>query len=53
MSLGFNDKKVFENLEGLGLEHQIMESNLVTGMTAFGEYTRAGSQVEMSKTPQF
>lgn len=23
------------------------------GMTAFGEFTRAASQVEMSKTPQF
>lgn len=53
MSLGFNDKKVFENLEDLGPEHQIMKPNLVTGPTAFGEYTRPGSQVEMSKTPQF
>jgi hypothetical protein len=30
-----------------------MEPNLVTGTTAFGEFTRAASQVEMSKTPQF
>jgi hypothetical protein len=30
-----------------------MKPNLVTGMTAFGEYTRAGSQVEKMKTPQF
>jgi crotonobetainyl-CoA:carnitine CoA-transferase CaiB-like acyl-CoA transferase len=53
MSLGLNDKRVIEDLENLGKEHQIMTPNLVTGMTAFGEYTRAASQVEMSKTPQF
>ncbi len=53
MSLGLNDKRVIEDLENLGPEHQIMEPNLVTGPTAFGEYTRAGSQVEMSKTPQY
>ncbi len=52
MSLGFNDKRVIEDLENLGKEHQIMEPNLITGMTAFGELTKAGSQVEMSKTPQ-
>jgi hypothetical protein len=34
-------------------KHQIMEPNLVTGQTPFGVYTRAASQVEMSKTPQF
>jgi crotonobetainyl-CoA:carnitine CoA-transferase CaiB-like acyl-CoA transferase len=53
MSLGLNDKRVIEDLENLGEEHQIMEPNLVTGTTAFGEFTRAASQVEMSKTPQF
>jgi hypothetical protein len=37
----------------LGEEHQIMEPNLLTGQTPFGVYTRAASQVEMSKTPQF
>jgi crotonobetainyl-CoA:carnitine CoA-transferase CaiB-like acyl-CoA transferase len=52
MSLGFNDKRVFENLDDLGSEHQIMKPNLITGMTAFGELTKPGSQVEMSKTPQ-
>ena len=36
----------------LGKEHQIMKPNLITGMTAYGEFTKAGSQVEMSKTPQ-
>ncbi|MFA9476268.1 MAG: CoA transferase, partial [Filomicrobium sp.] len=53
MSLGFNDKRVFENLEGLGPEHQIVKPNLITGQTPFGELTKPGSQVEMSKTPQF
>jgi crotonobetainyl-CoA:carnitine CoA-transferase CaiB-like acyl-CoA transferase len=52
MSLGLNDKKVIENLEDLGPEHQIMKPNLITGQTAFGEVTKPGSQVEMSKTPQ-
>jgi crotonobetainyl-CoA:carnitine CoA-transferase CaiB-like acyl-CoA transferase len=52
-SLGFNDKRVIENYENLGEEHQILEPNLVTGMTAFGEYTRPASQVEKMKTPQF
>ena len=52
-SLGFNDKRIVEDYENLGEEHQIMEPNLVTGMTPFGEYTRPASQVEMSKTPQF
>ncbi len=53
LSLGLNDKRVIDDLENLGEEHQIMKPNLVTGMTAFGEFTRAASQVEMSKTPQF
>ncbi len=53
MSLGLNDKAMLDELESLGDEHQIMKPNLVTGMTPFGEYTRAGSQVEMSKTPQY
>jgi len=52
MSLGLNDKDLIDNLENLGEEHQIMKPNLITGMTGFGELTKAGSQVEMSKTPQ-
>jgi crotonobetainyl-CoA:carnitine CoA-transferase CaiB-like acyl-CoA transferase len=52
MSLGLNDKKLLDDLENLGKEHQIMTPNLQTGPTAFGEYTRCGSQVEMSKTPE-
>ena len=53
MSLGLNDKDVIANLENLGPDHQIMKPNLQTGMTPFGEYTKAGSQVEGMKTPQF
>ena len=53
ISQGFNDKRVIENLEELGEEHQIQPPDLVTGDTAFGKYTRPASQVEMSKTPQF
>ena len=53
ISLGFNDKRTIEVLETLGEEHQIQQPDLVTGMTAFGEYTRPASQVEMSRTPQF
>ena len=53
ISLGFNDKRLIENLEQLGEEHQILKPELVTGQTAFGEYTRPASQVEMSATPQF
>ncbi len=46
------NKAVIEDLENLGKEHQIVKPNLITGMTAFGELTKAGSQVEMSKAPQ-
>jgi crotonobetainyl-CoA:carnitine CoA-transferase CaiB-like acyl-CoA transferase len=53
LSLGLNDKAMLDDLENLGEEHQIMKPNLVTGMTPFGEYTRAGSQVEGMKTPQY
>jgi len=44
---------VIEDYENLGEEHQILKPELVTGMTAFGEYTRPVSQVEMSRTVQF
>jgi crotonobetainyl-CoA:carnitine CoA-transferase CaiB-like acyl-CoA transferase len=52
MSLGFNDKAKLDHIADLGPEHQIQKPNLVTGMTAWGEYTRLGSQVEMSETPE-
>jgi crotonobetainyl-CoA:carnitine CoA-transferase CaiB-like acyl-CoA transferase len=53
MSLGLVDKKMLIDLESLGEEHQPLKPNLVTGQTAYGEFTRLGSQVEMSKTPEF
>ena len=53
MSLGLNDKSQLLALDELGPEHQIQTPNLVTGMTPFGELTRIGSQVEMSKTPEY
>ncbi len=53
MSLGLVNKNMLLDLESLGEEHQPHQPNLVTGQTAFGEFTRLGSQVEMSKTPEF
>jgi crotonobetainyl-CoA:carnitine CoA-transferase CaiB-like acyl-CoA transferase len=53
MSLGFNDKAQLLELDELGPDHQIQTPNLVTGTTPFGELTRIGSQVEMSKTPEY
>jgi crotonobetainyl-CoA:carnitine CoA-transferase CaiB-like acyl-CoA transferase len=52
MSLGLNDKAQLEHISELGPEHQIQKPNLVTRMTPFGEFTRLGSQVEMSETPE-
>jgi crotonobetainyl-CoA:carnitine CoA-transferase CaiB-like acyl-CoA transferase len=53
MSLGLNDKAQLLNIDALGPEHRIQQPNLVTHMTPYGELTRLGSQVEMSKTPEF
>ena len=53
LSLGLNDKAKLLTLDELGAEHQIQTPNLITGMTPFGELTRLGSQVEMSKTPEY
>jgi hypothetical protein len=41
------------DLDNLGPEHRPMTPNLQTGQTAFGEFTRLGSQVEMSETPEY
>jgi hypothetical protein len=40
-------------MDNLGPEHKPLPPNLQTGQTAFGEFTRLGSQVEMSKTPEY
>lgn len=53
MSLGLNDKELIADLKNLGPDHQIMEPILQKGKTAFGDFVRAGSQVEGMKTPQF
>jgi hypothetical protein len=53
MNLGFNDKEQLLDIATLGAEHQIQRPNLVTRMTACGEFTRLGSQVKLSKTPEF
>lgn len=52
-SLGLVDKNTLLSLENMGEEHQPLEPNLQTGQTAFGEFTRLGSQIEMSKTPEY
>jgi crotonobetainyl-CoA:carnitine CoA-transferase CaiB-like acyl-CoA transferase len=53
MSLGLNSKAQLLTIDELGPQHQIQRPNLVTSMTPYGEFTRLGSQVEMSKTPEF
>jgi hypothetical protein len=53
MSLGLNDKAELREIDALGPDHQIERPNVVTRMTPFGEFTRLGSQVEMSETPEF
>ena len=53
LALGLVDKNTLLDLENMGKEHQPLEPNLQTGKTAFGEFTRLGSQIEMSKTPEY
>jgi crotonobetainyl-CoA:carnitine CoA-transferase CaiB-like acyl-CoA transferase len=53
MSLGLNDKAQLLDIAALGPEHQIQRPNLVTRMTPYGEFTRLGSQIELSKTPEY
>jgi crotonobetainyl-CoA:carnitine CoA-transferase CaiB-like acyl-CoA transferase len=52
-AIGLVDKNLLLNLDNLGPEHTPVKPNLQTGQTAFGEFTRLGSQVEMSKTPEY
>lgn len=52
MSLGLNSKAQLLSIDELGAEHQIKQPNLVNSTTPFGEFTRIGSQVEMSRTPE-
>jgi crotonobetainyl-CoA:carnitine CoA-transferase CaiB-like acyl-CoA transferase len=53
LGLGLNDKAQLGHIADLGPEHQIQKPNLVTRTTPFGEFTRLGSQVEMSGTPEY
>jgi len=52
-ALGLLDSSTLLNLADLGPEHQPLKPNLQTGPTAFGEFTQLGSQVEMSRTPEY
>jgi crotonobetainyl-CoA:carnitine CoA-transferase CaiB-like acyl-CoA transferase len=52
-ALGLIDNQTLLDLDALGDEHKPVKPNLQTGQTAFGEFTRLGSQVEMSKTPEY
>jgi len=52
-SLGLVDKNTLLDIDKLGDEHKPQPPDVVTGPTPLGEYTRLGSQVEMSKTPQY
>jgi hypothetical protein len=53
LSLGLIDKNTLLDLENMGEEHQPIKPTLQTGQTPFGEFTRLGSQIEMSKTPEY
>ncbi len=52
-ALGLVDSSMLVKLDELGPEHTPIKPNLQTGQTAFGEFTRLGSQVEMSETPEY
>eukprot|EP00751_Fragilariopsis_kerguelensis_P046822 CAMPEP_0170998974 /NCGR_PEP_ID=MMETSP0736-20130129/13796_1 /TAXON_ID=186038 /ORGANISM="Fragilariopsis kerguelensis, Strain L26-C5" /LENGTH=485 /DNA_ID=CAMNT_0011426001 /DNA_START=267 /DNA_END=1724 /DNA_ORIENTATION=+ len=46
------DKHATGDLENMH-QHQPRTPKLQSGMTAFGEFTRLGSQIEMSETPEY
>ncbi len=52
-ALGLVDGAQLLELKNLGPEHRPVAPNLQTGETAFGEFTRLGSQVDMSATPEY
>ncbi len=52
-AIGFVDNDLLVAYEQLGEEHKPLPPALQSGQTAFGEFTRLGSQVEMSRTPEF
>ncbi len=52
-AIGLVDNATLLRLNELGPDHKPMQPNLQTGETAFGQFTRLGSQVEMTKTPEY
>lgn len=52
-AIGMVNKAALLELEGMGPDHQPLKPNLQSGPTVFGEFTRLGSQIEMSKTPEY
>lgn len=52
-AIGFIDNDTLLKHDTLGELHQPLPPNLQSGQTPFGRFTRLGSQVEMSKTPEF
>ncbi|ROU06262.1 CoA transferase [Lysobacter enzymogenes] len=52
-ALGFVDTDTLLKYDELGDAHKPLPPVLQTGQTAFGEFTRLGSQVGMSKTPEY
>ncbi|UZW62179.1 CoA transferase [Lysobacter enzymogenes] len=52
-AIGFVGTDTLLDYEALGDEHKPLPPALQTGQTAFGEFTRLGSQVEMSKTAEY
>ncbi|MBK7352596.1 MAG: CoA transferase [Nitrosomonas sp.] len=52
-AIGLVDNSTLLNLYDLGDDHKPQVPNLQTGKTVFGEFTRIGSQVDMSETPEF
>jgi crotonobetainyl-CoA:carnitine CoA-transferase CaiB-like acyl-CoA transferase len=52
-AIGLVDSATLLKMHDLGDEHKPIKPNLQTGQTAFGEFTRLGSQVDMSRTPEY
>jgi crotonobetainyl-CoA:carnitine CoA-transferase CaiB-like acyl-CoA transferase len=52
-AIGLIDNATLLKLDSLGPDHTPIKPNLQTGQTPFGEFTRLGSQIEMTKTPEF
>ncbi|SDP39533.1 CoA transferase [Phyllobacterium sp. OV277] len=52
-AIGLIDTDTLMKLDTLGDDHKPLPPHLQMGQTAFGEFTRMGSQVDMSKTPEY